>query len=204
MPHGHHASNDDIETLMFRRHPPAEPGPDDRCEGCPFRQDLPRRPRGGPAMQPVLPRPTLPRPALLALAEPRGSGTLVLPDAFRPAGPEAPTLERPQVDGPHLRDDLDERAPGRGLAGRERGGHGHGRAARDPGFDELASPDITVMQQASLPPRVPLPRRPDRRAASVRYYLLLNFGLGLLIALTLGLRGGCDRPGVTPAATASE
>ncbi|HEY0138065.1 MAG TPA: hypothetical protein VGB85_28460, partial [Nannocystis sp.] len=92
----------------------------------------------------------LPKPALLALADARGSGTLVLPDALKPAGPDAATVARPLEPG--------------------RPGPTPQRDASPAGHDEMASPDITIMQPTALPlkPAAARPRRapraPDARA----------------------------------------
>jgi hypothetical protein len=129
----------------------------------------------------------LPRPALLT-ADLRGSGTLVLPDALRSTGPDAATIEQPQTPGTHPIDTRRQTT---------------GRAARDPEFDELASPDITVFQNARPPTIRPArPRRPAR--VSTRAYLALNIGLGLLIVGGLVLLAIRDVPSAAPGVSASE
>jgi len=186
-----HASEEG-PTLLFQRTPDAAI---ERCLGCPFRHVPPdtRQPsRHTAAVLPVppihghgaapfpVPRPArppavsgplpaaLPRPALLALAD-RGSETLVLPDALKPAGPEAATVARPVHAG--------AAAPPRSA---------RIDAARA-GYDELASPDITVMQVATPAPR-PAPRpRPVRPAPGARAYFVLNLCLGVLIVAGLAV-----------------
>ena len=168
----HQPPADDGPTLMFQR---SRPGQGERCTLCPFR-----------------PPATLPRPALLP-ADLRGSGTLVLPDALRSAGPDAATIERPLDAGPHP---IDTRRD----APRHRG-----RAARDPDFDELASPDITVLQPTIAPPSHQA--RPVRARSSVtpaRAYLALNLCLGLLIIAGLALLALREAPSTAPSASANE
>lgn len=197
--------HDDGPTLLFQRNLPIH---GERCTLCPFNPApaaYPRpigsapaahpRPIGtAPAAHPLplsLPPGVLPRPALL-VAEPRGSGTLVLPDALRPAGPDAATIERPAAPGPHPPD-------ARGDAPRL-----PGRAARDPDFDELASPDITVLQPVAPPSPAIRPR--VRRPAVIpgRTYLALNLCLGLLIVAGLVLLATRDVPSTAPTMSASE
>jgi len=111
----------------------------------------------------------LPRPALLVLANARGSETLVLPDALKPAGPEAATVARPVHPG---------------AAAAPRPAPMMGARA---GYDELASPDITVMQVATPAPR-PTPRpRQVRPAPDARAYFVLNLCLGVLIVAGLAV-----------------
>jgi hypothetical protein len=135
----------------------------------------------------------LPRPALLA-ADLRGSGTLLLPDALRSAGPDAATIERPNEPYPHP---IDTR--------RDTPHH-----TRDPEFNELASPDITVLQPVAAPaspPVRPIRARPRPRAAplaSTRVYLALNLCLGLLIVGALVLLATRDVPSTAPSVSASE
>ena len=129
----------------------------------------------------------LPRPALLA-GDLRGSGTLVLPDALRTAGPDAATIERPAEPCAHP---IDTRRPSTG------------RAARDPDFDELASPDITVWQPTTAPAR-PAHRRPAARVKPPRPYLALNLCLGLLILAGLVLLATRAAPSTAPSVSASE
>jgi len=112
----------------------------------------------------------LPRPSLLV--DPRGSGTLVLPDALKPAGPDAATVAKP-VDP--------------GIAAE------HARAAmlNNPGragYDELASPDITIMQISAMGARAAQPRpRQVRRVPDARAYFVLNLCLGVLIVAGLAV-----------------
>lgn len=171
------SNRDEHPELDARPEPDAVPGLDARCSGCPLRG------ASGPARAPL--RPELPRPALLALTDPRGTGTLVLPDAFRSSGPEAPTLEHALAEA-MLPFAAQRDAATRGEPG---------RAARDPNFDELAAPDITVMQQASLPAlgsrRTATPIHAGSlarwrgwwrsHAADPRLHLLLHLALGALI-----------------------
>lgn len=180
----HHA--EEGPTLLFQR--TAVPGP--RCFACPYRhvpEDMSRRPSLAPTILPIPPlhgpraapitplparpqqaAPCLPRPSLLPAIDPHA--TLLLPDALKPGGPEAATVMRPV--GP----------PGPASA---MGGDGATRLDRmRPGFDELASPDITMMQQAQqVQPAARPPRAPPRRRATPdgRAYFLLNLCLGLLI-----------------------
>lgn len=173
------ANLDAHPDLDAGRDPDAHLDSDARCPGCPLRSGGPP----GPARAAL--RPVLPRPALLALADPRGTGTLVLPDAFRSSGPEAPTLEQALAET--MLPFAAQRDAATAVAS--------GRAARDPSFDELAAPDITVMQQASLP--APAARRGATsggadsltrwrgwwrsHAADPRVHLLLHLVLGALI-----------------------
>lgn len=169
----HQPPADDGPTLMFQR---SRPGQGERCTLCPFR-----------------PPATLPRPALLP-ADLRGSGTLVLPDVLRAAGPDAATIERPLDAGPHP---IDTRRD----APRHRG-----RAARDPDFDELASPDITVLQPTAPPighQARPVRTRPPARPPA-RAYLAVNICLGLLIVAGLALLALRDSPSTPPSASANE
>ena len=182
-----HAS-EESPTLLFQRNPDAA---SDRCVGCPFRHvppDTRPSPRHDKAVAAVIlpihgpgaalpvrappaatsPAP-LPRPALLALVDVRGSETLVLPDALKTAGPEAATVARPVHPGsaaaPRPAPHLDVRA----------------------GYDELASPDITVMQVATPAPR-PTPRpRQVRPPPDARAYFVLNLCLGALIVAGLAV-----------------
>lgn len=173
----HQPPADDGPTLMFQR---SRPGQGERCTLCPFR-----------------PPATLPRPALLP-ADLRGSGTLVLPDALRSAGPDAATIERPVDTHPHP---IDTRRDAPRLPP-------PGRAARDPDFDELASPDITVLQPTIAPPsHQARPVRPVRARSSVtpaRAYLALNLCLGLLIIAGLALLALREAPSTAPSASANE
>ena len=185
-PHDH----EDGPTVLFERQPPAS-----RCPICPYRHvlenmsqetsaiprrgilplptqrhpDAPTSPLPLPPLRPLpasapLPRPSLlpdpptaaPRPSLLP--DPRGSGTLILPDALKPGGPEAATIARPQSPS-------DAPPP----------------PSTPAPFDELASPDITVLQI----PVVPTPRPPRRPAPDPRAFYVLNLCLGLLIVLGL-------------------
>jgi hypothetical protein len=83
-----------------------------------------------------------------------------LPDALKPGGPEAATVARP-------------------LAAGDAPPHPSTPAA----FDELASPDITVLQ---IPVTPPTPRaRPRRTPPDPRAFFVLNLVLGLLIVLGL-------------------
>ncbi|MBA3545563.1 MAG: hypothetical protein H0T76_03685 [Nannocystis sp.] len=136
---------------------------------------------------------TLPRPALLA-TDLRGSGTLVLPDALRSAGPDAATIERPGEPYPHPLDTRSD-APRHPLAG---------RAARDPDFDELASPDITVLQATAMPVSRPMHRRPPAAITPARTYLALNICLGLLILVGLVLLATRAVTSTAPSVSASE
>mgnify|MGYP000196788911 CR=1 FL=1 len=187
-------ANEEGPTLLFQRSSAAH---DQRCAGCPFRPVLsdtqPPLTRQGAAILPVppltgpgaapLPGPALvrppatagpqtaalPRPSLLALADARGSGTLVLPDALKPAGPDAATVARP-VDP--------ERA----------GSPAPQRNAGPVGYDEMASPDITIMQATALPLRPSAPRaRPAPREPDARAYFVLNLCLGVLIVAGLAV-----------------
>jgi hypothetical protein len=113
-------------------------------------------------------RPFAPRPSLLPAIDPHA--TLVLPDALKPGGPEAATVERPAGGPGHV-----------AATGRDRAPPG---AARRPTFDELASPDITMMQLAAVPGgarSAQADRRTTRPAGDTRAYFLLNLCLGLLI-----------------------
>lgn len=190
MPALHRTPHDDEdgETVLYQRHAPAS-----RCPICPYRhvlenmsQDTSAIPALGilplPSQRPTthhrnaadanerplaLQRPPanpsphtshLPRPALLA--EPRGSGTLLLPDALKPGGPEAATVARPldPTAAPH--------------------------ASPPAPFDELASPDITVLQipAATTPPMRPRARRPP---PDPHAFFVLNLCLGLAIVIGL-------------------
>ena len=222
--HAHQPPGDDGPTLMFQRSLPGQ----ERCTICPFRPvgtdrvaGLPLTPSAGPhrptaaqataAHRPAAPHviashrgpatmlppanappATLPRPALLA-TDLRGSGTLVLPDALRSAGPDAATVERPGEPYPHPIDTRSD-AP-----------RHPGRAARDPDFDELASPDITVLQPTTVPASRPIHRRPPAVAiTSARTYLALNICLGLLILVGLVVLVTRDVPSTAPSVSASE
>ncbi len=100
---------------------------------------------------------SLPRPALLP---PPGAGdTLVLPDALKPAGPDAVTVARP--------------------------GPTHPTTPTPPIFDELASPDITMLQPLHLRSPPPRRRQPVRSALDARAFFLLNLCLGATIVLAL-------------------
>ena len=83
-----------------------------------------------------------------------------------------------------------------------------GRAARDPDFDELASPDITVLPPTIAPPSPQArPVRPVRARSSVtpaRAYLALNLCLGLLIIAGLALLALREAPSTAPSASANE
>ena len=174
-PHAH----EEGATLLFQRSPsPA----DQQCIGCPFRQVIPEarapmtsHPRGilptppltGPGAAPI---PTaLPRPALLPLAG-RGDNTLVLPDALKPSGPEAATVARPVQA-------VSTAASGGGPRPAPRGS-----------YDEMASPDITILHVAP-PPVAPSPARrpPPRGGPDARAYFVLNLCLGLLIVAGLAV-----------------
>lgn len=188
-------ANEEGPTLLFQRTAaPAE----QQCIGCPFRQVTPdiraTTPRHDAAVLPVppltgpgaTPRPTaqpaavptsrnaaqpgaLPRPSLLAIAD-RGDATLVLPDALKPAGPEAATVARPVQPATTA-------ASG-----------GAPRPGRRDAYDELASPDITIMQVAAAPAvRAPPRRKPARPGPDARAYFLLNLCLGLLIVAGLAV-----------------
>ena len=181
-----HASEEGPTLLFQRTHDDAS----DRCVGCPFRHVppdtrtpqhynaaiLPIPPIHGPgAALPVRAPPaatspaTLPRPALLARVDARGSETLVLPDALKPAGPEAATVARPVHSG--------------AAAAPRPAPHLDGRA----GYDELASPDITIVQVATPAPR-PTPRpRQVRPPPDARAYFVLNLCLGVLIVAGLAV-----------------
>lgn len=205
-PHDH----EDGPTLLFARQPPAA-----RCPICPYRhvlesmsQETSALPRPGilplptrrhpeaatsplplpplhaiphhlapqhPALTPSPPRSSLPRPALLTA--PHGSDTLLLPDALKPGGPEAATVARP-LDAPPQ---LPPPAP--------------------PAFDELASPDITVLQ-IPVAPVAPVTRPRRRRSApDPRAFFVLNLCLGLLIVLgLLALAARTLWPAAAPAA----
>ena len=128
-----------------------------------------------PALTPSPPRSSLPRPALLTA--PHGSDTLLLPDALKPGGPEAATVARP-LDAPPQ---LPPPAP--------------------PAFDELASPDITVLQ-IPVAPVAPVTRPRRRRSApDPRAFFVLNLCLGLLIVLgLLALAARTLWPAAAPAA----
>lgn len=194
--HAHQPPGDDIPTLMFQRSLPGN----ERCTICPFRSSAapipsitaPHRPapiahrHTAPFVAPAnAPPAMLPRPALLA-TDLRGSGTLVLPDALRSAGPDAATIERPGEPYPHPYHPST------------------GRAARDPDFDELASPDITVLQPTTAPAR-PVQRRPLAPLRPARPYLALNLCLGLLIVGGLVLLATREAPSSTaPSVSASE
>ncbi len=173
-PHDH----EDGPTLLFERQLPAA-----RCPICPYRhvlesmsQETSAIPRHGILPLPSQPQrsaiaPTLPRPALLS--EPRGSGTLILPDALKPGGPNADTIARP-------------------LAAADQG------PSTPASFDELASPDITVLQIPAAPGARPHHKRKDR---GHRSYFALNLCLGLLIAIgVLALAARALRPAAHPAA----
>lgn len=153
----------------------------------------PSRHNHAPLVAPTnAPAATLPRPALLT-ADLRGSGTLVLPDALRSAGPDAATIEQPQGPAHHP---IDTRRHSL-----------NGMAARDPDFDELASPDITVLQPvlpAAIRPVQPTRARRSGRVVSTRAYLALNVCLGLLIVAGLVLLAIRDVPSVAPGISASE
>lgn len=211
-PHAPPPPGDDGPTQLFQR---TLPGHGERCTICPFRPVGTDRAAGTYPPRPVLPfaatsaspparrgNPTLiapantppaalPRPALLA-ADLRGSGTLVLPDALRSAGPDTATIEQAHAPRP-----IDTRLPA----------HASGRAARDPAFDELASPDITVLQPVLAPAVRPIrptrPRRPTRVVSS-RVYLALNVGLALLILTGLVLLVMRDVPSAAPGVSASQ
>lgn len=220
-PHAH--SGDDGPTQLFQRN---QPGHGERCTICPFRPVGTDRAAGTYPPRPILPFPAtdaapparrnqrtlispansaptaLPRPALLT--DLRGSGTLILPDALRSSGPDAATIE--QAHTPHP---LDTR---RGMTGMtsmtSMTGTTRlpGRAARDPNFDELASPDITVLQPVAPtlhPVRPVRPRRPAR-LVSARFYLALNIILGLSITAGLILLAIREAPSAAPGAAASE
>jgi hypothetical protein len=238
---------DEGATLLFQRSLPGH----ERCTICPFRPVGTDRAAGTYPPRPVLPfaatpagppsrgnnptlvapanapPATLPRPALLT-PDPRGSGTLVLPDALRASGPDAATIEQPRAPHTsHTLIPLTSRTGKPGVTGitsitgrpglpdlpRMPGLPGvpgirmPGRAARDPEFDELASPDITVLQPA-LPPVIH-PRNPPRarrtaRTTSTRAYIALNVALGLLILTGLVLLVIRDVPSTAPGASASE
>ena len=218
-PHDH----EDGPTVLFERQPPAS-----RCPICPYRHvlenmsqetsaiprrgilplptqrhpdapksplptqrhpDAPTSPLPLPPLRPLpasapLPRPSLlpdpptaaPRPSLLP--DPRGSGTLILPDALKPGGPEAATIARPQsaCDAPP-------------------------HPSTPAPFDELASPDITVLQI----PVVPTPRPRRKPAPDPRAFYVLNLCLGLLIVVgVLALVAHSLRPAAaTPAPAAT-
>lgn len=201
-PRAHPLPGDDVPTQLFQR---TLPGHGERCTICPFRPVGTDRAAGTYPPRPVLPfastsakpahprHPTLiapantppaalPRPALLA-ADLRGSGTLVLPDALRSTGPDAATIEQPHRPT----------APTRS-------------AIREPAFDELASPDITVLQPVAPAVRPAPPRAPRRpaRLISARAYLALNVCLGLLIVTGLVLLVIRDVPSAAPGVSASE
>ena len=204
-PHDH----EDGPTLLFERQPPAA-----RCPICPYRhvlesmsQETSALPRPGILPLPAvrhrettaspLPLPPLhaipqhlapqhpaltpsPHPSFLSLpallAAPQGSGTLILPDALKPGGPEAATVARP-LDAPPQ---LPPPAP--------------------PAFDELASPDITVLQIPVAPVAPVAPRR-RRPAPDPHAFFVLNLCLGLLIVLgLLALAARTLRPTDAPAA----
>lgn len=224
--HAHQPPSDDGPTLMFQRSLPGQ----ERCTICPFRPGgtdraagplpllPPARPHRANAVHPAAahrptishgtgshrsppiltpanaPPATLPRPALLA-TDLRGSGTLVLPDALRSAGPDAATIERPGEPYPHAietRSDAPPHPPA-------------GRAARDPDFDELASPDITVLRPTAVPPSRPMHRRaPVAAIIPARAYLALNICLGLLIFAGLVVLVTRDVPFTAPSVSASE
>ena len=191
-------AHDEGATLLFQRSllPPGE-----RCFACPHRHvpadmsadpltapALPLPPLHGPRAAPLpgqaraapLPgqaraAPGLPRPALLPALDPHA--TLVLPDALKTGGPEAATVQRPVA------------ATAPAVTGRE--GPPRDQPAR-PAFDELASPDITMMQQVSqVSPAV---RRPPRRTRDARAYFVLNLWLGLLIVTGLVVLIGREAP----------
>ena len=189
----HQPPGDDGPTLMFQR---GRPGHGERCTLCPFHPAsaaTPRHPAASPRGPASAPPARLPRPALLP-ADLRGSGTLVLPDVLRAAGPDAATIERPLDAGPHP---IDTRRD----APRHRG-----RAARDPDFDELASPDITVLQPTAPPighQARPIRTRPPARPPA-RAYLAVNICLGLLIVAGLALLALRDSPSTPPSASANE
>lgn len=186
-PHDH----DDGPTLLFERQIPAA-----RCPICPYRhvlesmsQETSAIPRHGilplpsppplaaitPTSRPAPPAPSaLPRPALLS--EPRGSGTLILPDALKPGGPEADTVARPlaAADTPQS-------------------------PSKSAPFDELASPDITVLQIPVAPVTRARPRHKPK-APDPRAFFALNLSLGLLIVIgVLALAARALRPAQPPA-----
>lgn len=217
--HAHQFPGDDGPTLMFQRSLPGQ----ERCTICPFRLAGTDRPAGTHPPRAILPSPpgagphrtmphvngshrsapiltpansapaTLPRPALLS-TDLRGSGTLVLPDALRSAGPDAATIERPGEPYPHPLDTRSD-APRHPPAG---------RAARDPDFDELASPDITVLRPTAVPASRPMHRRPPAAIIPARAYLALNICLGLLIFVGLVVLATRDVSSPAPSASASE
>ncbi|MBK9753411.1 MAG: hypothetical protein IPO88_07860 [Nannocystis sp.] len=182
MPALHRTPHDDEdgETVLYQRQAPAS-----RCPICPYRHVLENMSKDTSAIPAlgILPLPshhrnppaTLPRPALLA--EPRGSGTLLLPDALKPGGPEAATVAGP-------------------LATAAAPTH-HTTPAP---FDELASPDITVLQ---IPAVTPTPTRPRPRRAppDPHAFFVLNLCLGL--AIVIGLLALAARALQPPAATAA-
>jgi len=214
MPALHRTPHDDEdgETVLYQRQAPAS-----RCPICPYRHVLenmskdtsaiptlgilplpsrrppdshPRNPPAARELGPVsvpaarppterppqqLPPATLPRPALLT--EPRGSGTLLLPDALKPGGPEAATVAGP-------------------LATAAAPTH---HPTPTP-FDELASPDITVLQipAATTAPARPRPRRPP---PDPHAFFILNLCLGLAIVIgLLALAARALQPPAAPAA----
>lgn len=143
---------------------PAAASPHPSPANYPGQTPAPSRPGPSPATG----RPTL-------LPDPRGSGTLILPDALKPGGPEAATVARP-------------------LAAGDAPPHPSTPAA----FDELASPDITVLQ---IPVTPPAPRPQKRRTTpDPRAFFVLNLVLGVLIVLgLLALAARALRPADPPA-----
>ncbi len=131
-----------------------------RCDHCPYRPHhaTPAAPTDGP----VLPVPAFPSSVPPLLSGHRSGDTLILPDHLKPSSPNAATMIRPAA--PRAWDNP---------------------ARPRPDFDELASPDITLMQLQPIPVT---PRTKPRRAPPSpvhRHAALLGIGCGLVALLAL-------------------